>query len=69
MNVYTFIKIGGRIVEISGLPTVSVHGAENAAEVEKMAEQGISMKEIKKQFCGYCCGKLPCGCSNPYPQG
>jgi len=69
MNVYEFIVIDGRLLEISECPKVYAHGATEAHKVGELFKQGQSIEEIKKQFCSYCCGKLPCGCSNPSPQG
>lgn len=69
MNIYEFIVIDGRLLEISECPKVYAHGASNAKKVGELFDLGVPIRDIKKHFCSYCCGKLPCGCDNPSPQG
>lgn len=47
---------------------VMVHGSENLSKAQKMLAEGLSLTEVRKQFCSYCGNRIPCGCINPSPQ-
>jgi len=62
---------------------IMVHGADNLNLAMKLLErqlvetEGVNIHEVdieqlvievKKQFCGYCGGHMPCGCPKPYSQ-
>ena len=69
MNVYELCLCGacGKVVDIES--SVLVHGAENKRIAKEALESGNTIIEVKQMFCGFCYNKLPCGCSNSYPQG
>jgi len=79
MNVYLLGIINNKLRDITDMTAeqirkvgngnfVMVHGAENYEKAVNMFKNGMTMNEVQKEFCGFCGGKLPCGCSNPYPQ-
>lgn len=69
MNVYRLAIINGKVVDTTDLKQVMVHGAGNYEKAIIMFKNGATIDEVRKKFCGNCGGELPCGCSNPCPQG
>jgi len=76
MNVYFVAKIKEDIIDATNMPIpileqipyVMVHGADNFGLAVGMLKEGLPMGTVRRQFCGNCGGRLPCGCSNPHPQ-
>ena len=68
MNVYELCLCEecGKVIDAED--RVLVHGAKNRRIAKEALESGKTLDEVKKMFCGYCYGKLPCGCLNSYPQ-
>ena len=54
MNIYLLTVIDGKIVDLSDLDTVMVHGSENYNKAITMMQEGSSLEETKKFFCQNC---------------
>jgi len=46
---------------------ITVHGPYALAEALELLKR-LPLREVAPRFCGYCGGKMPCGCSHPEPQ-
>ena len=70
MNTYVMTRCSNcsEAIVVSERGTIMAHGATNANEVIRRICLGEVLTSIAKDFCGYCGGKMPCGCDNPSPQ-
>jgi len=46
---------------------IMVHGASVLTEALELLKK-LPLREVAPQFCGYCGGKMSCGCDHPSPQ-
>jgi len=65
MNVYMLGAVRGKLIDVTNLNTVMVHGSDNYNKAETMFNEGKSIDEIRKYFCQKCgnfMGKDGCNC-------
>lgn len=59
-------KINGKVVDLTDVKQVMVHGGNNYEKAEKMLNSGMDIEEVSNYFCPNCGNykllSMECGC-------
>jgi len=57
-NIYMIGKIDGKVVDLTDVQQIMVHGSINYDKAEKMLNSGISVEQASEYFCTNCGGYI-----------